>query len=33
MKLNVKKLRECKETIIIISSKDALSDVTKIAWS
>ena len=32
MKLNVKKLRECKETIIV-SSKDALSDVTKIAWS
>ena len=32
MKLNVKKLRECKETIII-SSKDALSDVIKIAWS
>ena len=32
MKLNVKKLRECKETIII-SSKDALSDVTPINWS
>ena len=32
MKLNVKKLRESKETTIV-SSKDALSDVTKINWS
>ena len=32
MKLNVKKLRESKEAIIV-SSKDELADVIKIAWS
>ena len=32
MKLNIKKLRKNQNTIIV-SSKDALSDVTKIAWS
>ena len=30
--LNIKKLRKNQNTIIV-SSKDALSDVTKIAWS
>ena len=32
MKLNIKKLRKNQNTIIV-SLKDALSDVTKIAWS
>ena len=32
MKLNIKKLRKNQNTIIV-SSKDALSDVIKIAWS
>ena len=32
MKLNVKKLRESKEAIIV-SSKDELADVTPINWS